>query len=96
MNTTQERQKLFREKCELSYAKGGFLTVDLGSNWQLDIEEMESFNAETARLMEEEFKKILEQFAPEKERYFGAHKVEMTLDDHKRNFKKEILQSLTE
>ena len=54
----EERNKFFRENCTLFTDEGGFKIF--GKNGCLDTELMCSFNAETARLMVEEFKKIVE------------------------------------
>lgn len=45
--------------------------------------------------LQEEYKKELiekiENYAPKKEVFYGVEKVQVTLDDHKRNFAREII-----
>lgn len=38
-----EWEKEFDEKCEMSFAKGGFLTTDLAGTWEVDKQSLKNF-----------------------------------------------------
>jgi hypothetical protein len=93
----ESRQKLFREKCTQSYAKGGFLTTDLVGDWALDASPIESFHSETANLMVEEFKRIINEMIQKEDKDSFGYDVQTQLNISVRiNAFRDLLQSLTE